>query len=416
MGVPVLGYVIRMFPQVSETFIANEILSLERLGVSLRIYSYRRPRERVTHECVRLIQSPVTYLSDPIQSHLPELFAAQFAIASAEPRRYAAALRHVASASLGDRSIEPWKRLLQAGHLAMLLKQSDVERLHAHFAHGSTHVAMLAGMLTGLPFSFSAHARDIYSNASPRLLREKIRAAELVVTCTRANQQHLQSMVEPAEGDKIKLAYHGADLVKFAPDGEQRDEGPPVILSAGRLIQKKGFGDLLQALRLLNDKGIAFRGLIVGEGPERARLEMQVRALGLESVVWLLGACSQEELVERYAGATVFALPCKVLANGDRDGIPNVLVEAMASGLPVVSTAVSGIPELIDNGLNGLLVPPANTAELAAAIELLLRDRELRERLARDARATVEERFDSVTCARRIASLFRAEAAAPVSP
>ena len=416
MGVPVLGYVIRMFPQVSETFIANEILSLERLGIPLRIYSYRRPQEHVTHECVRLIQSPVTYLPDPLQNHIAELLSAQLAIARAEPRRYVTTLQHVASASISDRSIEPWKRLLQAGHLATLLQQSDVERLHAHFAHGSTHVAMLASMLTGLPFSFSAHARDIYNNASPRLLREKMRAAEMVVTCTRANQEHLQSMMPALDQDKIKLAYHGADLAKFSlREPALDDDVPPLILSAGRLIEKKGLSDLLQALRLLHGKGLPFRCQVVGEGPERARLEMQIRALGLESVVSLLGACSQEELVERYGSATVFALPCKVLANGDRDGIPNVLVEAMACGLPVVSTPISGIPELIESGQNGLLVPPGNTAELAAAIELLLRDRELRQRLARSARATVEERFDSTVCARTLAGLFGWKAATAIA-
>jgi glycosyltransferase involved in cell wall biosynthesis len=415
MGVPVLGYVIRMFPQVSETFIANEILSLERLGVPLRLYSYRRPQETVGHECVRLIQSPLTYLPDPLQKHIPELLSAQRTIARAEPGRYRTALRHVASASIRDRSIEPWKRLLQAGYLALLLEQSDVERLHAHFAHGSTHVALLASMLTGLPFSFSAHARDIYNNASPRLLQEKIRAAELVVTCTRANQQHLRSIVAPEDGEKIELAYHGVDLAKFAPDEARLVEEPPLILSVGRLVEKKGFTTLLQACRVLNGKGVSFRCEIVGEGPERARLEMQIRTLGLECVVSLLGACTQEELVERYRKATVLALPCRVLANGDRDGIPNVLVEAMAMGLPVVSTPVSGIPELIESGRNGLLVPPGNPTELAAAIELLLRDRELRERLARSARATVEERFDSAVCARRIASLFGVQAVDPVA-
>jgi len=415
MSVPVLGYVIRMFPQVSETFIANEILSLERLGVPVRIYSYRRPQETVEHECVRLIQSPITYLPDPLLNHVPELVVAQFAIARAEPGRYRAALRHVASASISDRSIEPWKRLLQAGYLALQLKQSDVERLHAHFAHGSTHVAMLASMLTGLPFSFSAHARDIYNNASPRLLQEKIQAADLVVTCTRANQQHLQSMVPQQDAGKIELAYHGVDLAKFAPDEAARIEEPPLVLSVGRLVEKKGLANLVQACRALNEKDISFRCEIVGEGPERPRLEMLIRALGLERIVSLTGVCTQEELVERYRGASVFALPCNVLANGDRDGIPNVLIEAMACGLPLVSTPVSGIPELIESGQSGLLVPPGNPVELAAAIELLLRDRELGERLARRARATVEERFDSTVCARRIASLFGVQAVDPVA-
>jgi glycosyltransferase involved in cell wall biosynthesis len=412
ISVPELGYVIRMFPHVSETFIANEILSLERLGVPLRIYSYRRPREDVQHEVVRLIQSPITYLPDPTRPHLHRLLAVQFAIAKAEPARYRNALRHVVRASLADRSIEPWKRLLQSGYLAQLVRQDNIGRLHAHFAHGSTHVAMLVSMLTGLPFSFSAHARDIYDNASPRLLREKIAAAELVVTCTQANQKYLRSMVPAADGAKISVAYHGADLAKFAFGGAPAEQSPPTILSVGRLVAKKGYSDLLRACRVLADKAIPFRCMIVGEGPERGALEMQVRALGLEDRVTLIGACTQEELVERYRQATVFALPCIVLENGDRDGIPNVLVEAMASGVPVVSTGISGIPELIRNGDSGLLVPAGNTAALAAAIALLLSDRELRHRLVLSGRAAVAEHFDSSACARRLAVLFGLRAAA----
>jgi glycosyltransferase involved in cell wall biosynthesis len=241
MDVPVLGYVIRMFPQVSETFIANEILSLERLGVPLRIFSYRRPQERVTHECVRSIKTPVTYVPDPLGAHIPELVAAQVAIASRQPARYAMALQHVARVSIADRTTEPWKRLLQAGYLAGLLKDGDVGRLHAHFAHGSTHVAMLASTLTGLPFSFSAHARDIYNNESPKLLKEKIGAAELVVTCTAANRDHLRSLVEERHAEKIRLAYHGVDLAKFRPAGLVDESAPPLILSVGRLVSKKGF-------------------------------------------------------------------------------------------------------------------------------------------------------------------------------
>jgi glycosyltransferase involved in cell wall biosynthesis len=405
MSVPALGYVIRMFPQVSETFVANEILSLERLGVPLRIFSLRRPVEHVTHECVRQIQTPVTYLPDPLNRNIGDLIAAQIAIARAAPGGYRAAVQHVALTSIRDRSVEPWKRLLQAGSLATLLRQSNVDRLHAHFAHGSTYVAMLASKLTGLPFSFSAHARDIYSNDSPRLLGEKIAAADFVATCTRANQQYLQDLA-PIHGDKINLAYHGVDLEKFSFAAAPSDGDMPVILSVGRLVEKKGFSDLLKACRLLKRREVTFRCVIVGDGPLRANLERRIAALGLGDVVSLLGACSQEELVEHYRQATVLALPCKVLENGDRDGIPNVLVEAMACGVPIVSTGVSGIPELVDSGETGLLVPPGNTTELAAAIELLLHDRDLRERLAARARATVVERFDSAHCARALTGLF----------
>jgi glycosyltransferase involved in cell wall biosynthesis len=274
---------------------------------------------------------------------------------------------------------------------------------------------MLASMLTGVPFSFSAHARDIYNNASPQLLREKIARAELITTCTRANAEYLGALAPPLPQDKIVVAYHGVNIEKFAYAQPADSPGViPTILTAARLVEKKGLDDLLRACALLRGKGVSFRCIVIGEGPERRRLELQRRALGLDGVVDLPGACVQEELVARYRAATVFVLPCKVLPNGDRDGIPNVIAEAMASGVPVVSTKVSGVPELIESGTSGLLVPPGNTTELSSAIELLLRDADLRARLARNARARVEADFDSVACARALAARFGWRAAEAV--
>jgi glycosyltransferase involved in cell wall biosynthesis len=394
-----------MFPQVSETFIANEILALERMGVALRVFSLRSPIENVTHECVRNIRSQITYLPDPLNRHIKELIAAQVSVAAVAPARYRAALQDVACTSIRERSIEPWKRLLQAGALSRAIDRTGVTHLHAHFAHSATYVTMLAGKFTGLPFSFSAHARDIYVANTPRLLAEKVAAATFVATCTEANRQYLCGLT-PDHQDKIRLAYHGVDIEKFVQDGTREDSDPPVILSAGRLVQKKGFGDLLKACRRLRQQGLPFRCVIIGDGPLRANLERRIAALGLYDVVQLAGPKTQEELADEYKRATVFALPCKVLEDGDRDGIPNVLLEAMASGLPVVSTSVSGIPELIANGDSGLLVPSGNVNELGAALELLLADSDLRERLGARARAAVEERFDSMKCVREVAGLF----------
>jgi hypothetical protein len=264
---------------------------------------------------------------------------AQLAIACAEPRRYAAALQHVASASISDRSIEPWKRLLQAGHLATLIKQSDVERLHAHFAHGSTHVAMLASMLTGLPFSFSAHARDIYNNASPRLLREKMRAAEMVVTCTRANQEHLQSMMPALDRDKIKLAYHGADLAKFSLLAGARRRSATAHTFGRPADPKKGFRTCCSAAPA------ARQGLPVPL-PDRRRAgrATRCRSAAAESVVSLLGACKKSW--SGAMGAPDVSLPCKVLANGDRDGIERAR-RAMHAGSHRIDTGVRH-PRLIE--------------------------------------------------------------------
>jgi glycosyltransferase involved in cell wall biosynthesis len=319
-------------------------------------------------------------------------------------------LRRAALArALAARSVDPVRRFAQAVCLSAVLPGSGVRHLHAHFAHGPTEVAMLASELSRLRFSFTAHARDIYT-ARPTELRAKVLAAAFVVTCTRANQEHLRELAGPAAHGKIHLVYHGTDVRKFSPGEAAARGGPPLLLSVGRLVSKKGFASLLEACATLRQRGHAFRCTILGEGPERERLAALAHRLGLDEIVEMPGSRSQEQVLEWYRRATAFALPCKILANGDRDGIPNVLVEAMGVGLPVVSTAISGIPELVDDGTNGLLVAPGRSAELAAALERLLRDAALRTRLGANARRTIVERFDSAANAASLAELVLAHA------
>jgi glycosyltransferase involved in cell wall biosynthesis len=406
MATGALGYVIRMFPQLSETFVANEIRELEALGLAIRIFSYRRPVERVPHECVRRLRSPVDYLPDPLWRHPRALLGSQLAVRRRDPARHRTVLRYVARRSAAERSFDAWRRLLQAADLARRLAGEGVYALHAHFAHGAADVAMLASRLTGLPFGFTAHARDVWTS-EPRRLAEKIRAADWVVTCSRASQDFLRSLADAREAAKVHLVHHGVDLAKFRPADRPADADPPLLLSAGRLVPKKGFADLLEACARLRDRGRRFRCLLVGEGPDRPLLERRLRELRLADRLELAGSRSQEALAELYRRATLFALPCRVLANGDRDGIPNVLVEAMASGLPVVATRISGIPELVRHEENGLLVEQRSAGGLAAALERLLDDAALRRRLAARARLDVEKSFDSAENAQWLLGLFR---------
>jgi len=400
-----LGYIIRMFPQTSETFIANEILGLERLDMPVRIFSYRKPTDGVRHECVRLIQRPVEYLTDPLWQHPVTLLQASSTVYRLYPERYRRAVAHAFGRCLQERRINYLVRLIQAAYLARILTTSSVRHIHAHFARGATEVATLVSMLTNIPFSFTAHAGDIYTAEHDDLM-EKITAAQFVVTCTRANQEYLQALVNQDQRHKIRLSYHGVNLDKFDSTADVRPAQPPLILSAGRLVEKKGFPYLLEACRMLKEKGYEFRCLIVGEGPERAKLEHAVAALGLNGVVGLPGSCSQEELLGFYRQSTAFVLSCVVGRNGDRDGIPNVLLEAMAVGLPVISTPISGIPEVIQDGHNGLLAPQRDVQALASAIGAVLEDMALRERLSSNARSTVVERFDSTRNVDVFASLF----------
>ena len=292
------AYLIRMFPQTSETFIASEILRLERLGLPLRVYSCRRPVEKVEHESVRLISSPVEYLPDPLWRQLPRIVRALLACRRADRGRFGRALSFSLRYARRDRGFEMLKRLCQAACLAVDLRQRGVEHVHAHFAHSATDVTLLASQLTGIPFSFTGHARDIYLSRKDDL-KLKIEAASFAVTCTGANQRYLRDIAGPALEDKVHLGYHGVDTEKFAWRESEPPVDVPLVLSVGRLVPKKGFPDLIEALALLKERGVGFRAMIVGSGPERSRLIEQVKRLGLAGTV----DRKEAQAKNRYTGA-----------------------------------------------------------------------------------------------------------------
>jgi glycosyltransferase involved in cell wall biosynthesis len=264
-------------------------------------------------------------------------------------------------------------------------------------------------MLCGLPFSFTGHAKDIYlESLNPAgLLERKLRAAAFVVTCTAANASYLREIAPDAP---VHLAYHGlnADFARLLPDAAPRVQPARLrVVSVGRLVAKKGFDVLVEAAALLHRRGVDLELVIAGEdGDAAAGVRALVEERGLSDSVRLCGPWTQRELLTEYRKSTLFALACRVDADGDRDGIPNVLVEAMAAELPVVSTAVSGIPELVDDGRNGLLVPPDDPAALADAMLRLADDPDERHRFAAAGAATVARDFDGDALALRMANLF----------
>jgi glycosyltransferase involved in cell wall biosynthesis len=254
-------------------------------------------------------------------------------------------------------------------------------------------VANLAHHLTGCPFSFTAHAKDIYLSDRADLAT-KMAAAEFVITCTAFNRNYLAEIAAPDA--PIHVCYHGVDVSRFScePDVRRADSVEPLqILSVGRFCEKKGFPYLLQACYRLKQRERRFVCRIIGFGPLQRELEELIRALQLHDCVVLAGKMTQEKLIHEYGRADLFVLPCLVTDGGDRDGIPNVLVEAMAMLLPVVSTPVSGIGELVDHMQNGLLAAEKDSESLAAAMELLLEDPALRRRLGANGRRKVMEAF-----------------------
>jgi glycosyltransferase involved in cell wall biosynthesis len=435
-----VGYVLMGYPRVSETFIASEVLRVERAGVPLRLFVIKpvEDRERaLRHPVGDAIRARPQYLPDtssltlPLHlwrpAHLRPFMPALRRAARERPRgllratriALGQALRNRRSFWSGPRKVNV-KELLQAVALAdRLLDAPDVRHLHAHFAHGTTTVTWLAAEITGLPFSFTGHARDIYAGElNPGgLLRRKLRAARFAVTCTEANRRHLKSI---APDGAVHLVYHGlgADftrLVEREAAGDVPANGRLRVLGVGRLVAKKGFDVLVEACAVLARRQVPFEALIVGQDDKHGEeVRRRIAARELQGRVSLPGPMGQTELLGEYGCASVFCLPCRVLP-GDRDGLPNVLVEAMASGVPVVTTGVSGIPELVSHEANGLLVPPDDPDALADAIVRLHQDRELAVRLARAGRATVRERFDGDVLARRLADLFSEALAAEES-
>ncbi|MCG3163164.1 MAG: D-inositol-3-phosphate glycosyltransferase [Acidobacteria bacterium] len=421
-----IGYILKSYPRMSETFIANEIYLLEKLGLKLRLFSILERNDPQRHAVVDATRAPVHHLPQltplsetPFPAWLrlnaPKFFDSHWRLFKARPGAYAktllAAFRLAFKHRRGSwRQPETafFKEFLQAGYIAQqALAKGAVRHLHAHFCHTSTTVAMFTSQLCGLPFSFTAHAKDIYVRAlNPGdLLQTKMRRAKFVVTCTEANRAHLAAL--GVNDTPIHTCYHGLDTRQFAPRAAEENSEPPLLLSVGRMVEKKGFHFLVEACRLLKDRGYRFQCQIVGgAGAAAQRVASLIHELELEDAVKLRPAVTQEELRLIYQRATLFTLPCQITENDDRDGIPNVLVEAMAMGLPVVSTNISGIPELIEHGVSGLLAPQKDARALADAIAELLDSPAVRRKLGAAAREKVCRLFDAEANIQKLHRLF----------
>jgi glycosyltransferase involved in cell wall biosynthesis len=374
-------FVLKGYPRLSETFIAQEIRALERRGLAIRIVSLRRPTDSKTHAIAGEIRASVDYL--------PEyLYRQPWRVLKAWRRaRRLPGYGAARAAWLGDLKRDPTpnrgRRFGQALVLAAELP-ANVVRLHAHFLHTPASVARYAGLMTGRPWSVSAHAKDIWTTPDWEK-REKIAACDWLVTCTAAGATHLRGLT-PTPG-KVMLVHHGLDLARFPPftrprparDGCDMAE-PVVILSIGRTVEKKGYDDLLDALAGL-PAGLAWRFVHLGGGPLLEKLKAMAHRLGLDGRIDWLGAQTQAAVLERLRAADLFALASRTARDGDRDGLPNVLMEALSQSLAVLSTRAGAIEELIVDGESGLLVEPGDPAVLTVALARLIGDPALRARL-----------------------------------
>jgi glycosyltransferase involved in cell wall biosynthesis len=406
--VPVLGMILKGYPRISETFISNEILLLENLGFAVHLFSMRRPRENFSHESVKKIRAKVDYLPETLIKPLPRLLYHNLLLAAKKPVVYAGALRTGFRRFLRTHKSATIKHLFQAGYLAhRFLPASGVTHLHAHFAHSPTSVAMFTSLLTGLPFSFTAHAKDIYTS-DPRQIREKIGLARFVVTCTEYNRKHLRELSD-GYATPIHRNYHGIDIKLFFDKNEKPKipVQPYQILTVARLTAKKGLSTIYKALRILCDQGVSLHHTHIGGGEDREKIISLIKDLDLESLTELLGTQPHQVVLAHYKNADLFVLGCEVAPNGDRDGIPNVLAEGMAMGLPVVVTDISAIPELVQDGKTGLLVPPGQPRQLAEAMLRMLTDGELRSRVIAAGKQRVVREFDNRQLIRELAEVYR---------
>ena len=399
-----IAYIVKAWPRLSETFILNEIISLEQRGVAIRIFSVKAPDPGPAHSKVAQVRAKVTCLA--LRQQWKQVVAAHLRLLRRQTGRYLRLFLQVISAKVIRRRYGLPRHFFQAGYLADILSREPADHLHAHFASSPARVAMLAHWLSDIPYTFTAHAKDIYLSDS-QVFRGKLEEARAVVTCTEYNRNFLLKQYGQLAANKVHCIYHGLDISQFKFHPPQVVENrEPVILSVARLVEKKGLEDLLSAADILRSRGRVYQVEIIGSGPLREALKAQAKQLRLADRVRLLGAQAHDAVCLAYQRASIFVLPCVVASDGDRDGIPNVLLEAMASGVPVVSTPISGIPELIESGKNGLLVPPHDPKSLADAIDSLLDSRELCEGLTRAARAKLEASFSLGASAERLLAIF----------
>ena len=392
-----VAVVLKGWPRLSETFIAQEIAGLEACGVALEIWSLRRPTDKARHPVHDRVEGRVVYLPEYLKDDPHRVLAAW--LKARQLPGYGAARASFLADLRRDRSANRLRRWGQALVLAAELPRS-IERLYAHFLHTPASVTRYAALMRGLPWSVSAHAKDIWTSEAWDIAA-KLGDCDWLVTCTAMGLKRLKELAPRPVDDKgrLQLVYHGLDLAHLPapplarPRRDGSDAGDPVvILSIGRKVEKKGYADLLDALARL-PAGLHWRFEHVGAGELGSALMQQAASLGIADRCTWLGAQPQKAVFAALARADFFVLAAKKAADGDQDGLPNVLMEAAHQGLPILSTRAAAIGEFIDDGQNGLLVSPGAPDELAAAMGRLVRDPELRLTLARQAGETVRSRF-----------------------
>lgn len=375
-----IAVVVKGYPRLSETFIAQEILALEDRGLELEIWSLRHPTERAVHPMNKKIRARVAYLPEYLYEE--PIRVLKGALWSLGQKGFGPAIRAFWRDLKRDFTANRIRRLGQAFAMARELP-AEVAHIHVHYLHTPASVVRYAALLTGRTWTFSAHAKDIWTTPDWEK-REKMQEAQWGVTCTAQGAQNLQALSAP---ERVSLVYHGLDLSRFPAPPENRPVrnganpmDPVRIVSVGRAVAKKGYGDLLQALAAL-PPDLHWRFAHIGGGELLSSLKSQAQQAGIADKVAFLGAKAQPDIIALLREADLFVLPSKKASSGDRDGLPNVIMEAASQALPIIATDFAGIPEFIRNKVEGELVAPGDWEALSNALNLLARDPEGRKAL-----------------------------------
>ncbi len=390
-----VGYVLKRYPRYSETFVVNEILAHEAAGLDIEIFALRPPAETHFQNIISQVRAPVYYIRKPIQGRVSESLNS---LAPTAASYFWAELQEASKiipdfwTKLAVAQGEKASTVYQAAWLAREVRLKGITHLHAHFGTVATSVARLASHFAEIPYTFTAHAKDIFhESVEAEDMKRKLQDAATVITVSDYNLEYLRQTYGAAAA-RVQRIYNGLDLTQLSYNSPL--QRPPQIISVGRLIEKKGVPILIDACAILANRGCNYSCKIIGSGSLEASLREQIQQLGLQSIVEIIGPCPQNEVFEQVQNAAVFAAPYVIGKDGNRDGLPTVLLEAMALGTPCVSTDVTGIPEVVRDEETGLRVAQHDAKALADALERLLTDSTLRVRLATQARQLIESEFD----------------------
>lgn len=406
-----LAYITLKFPKRSENFIKREILTIKKYMGKVLIFSLTEGEDQLPYDpAIRLVCLEKIFIWKKIIHH-SFIFIRQ-------PSGYLTIFyKQIILPSLRDfkKKVELEKRekkrkkrsqqFSNAVSIAYEVSKKDVAHIHAHYAHLPSQVALIVSDFTGIPFSFTAHAKDLYLAKHSRLTR-LVKRATFVTTCTSDGESYLKNVCKAKYHKRLNCVHHGIDPEKFLSIRRDNSGKYPLILSAGRFTEKKGFDTLLHALSILKERNIPFNCIIAGGGKLKTNILALIKELHLDEHVELPGFLNEKALINLYHKADVFVLASRQLSDGNRDGIPNVILEAMASGLPIVATDVGGIPEVIENNKNGLLSPPNNPESFVDSLETLLTDQSLREKMGKNGRAFVADKFNLEKNTQKLFGLF----------